>query len=130
MYNLFDTSVLTIYQGNSLELDIYLTETDTGEPVPIEDDAYVLFTVENKNHDVVIQKKLTSSDYDTELDPPAIVCQINMDDTIDLPTGEYMYDCLYVNGDTAVTFVSSSVVISRAIGKYTDSNSTGGAVDG
>lgn len=130
MYNLFDTSVLTIYQGNSLELDIYLTDTDTGEPVPIEDDAYVLFTVENKNHDIVIQKKLTSSDYDAELDPPAIVCQINVDDTIDLPTGEYMYDCLYVNGDTAVTFVSSSVVISRAIGKYTDSNSTGGVVDG
>lgn len=130
MYNLFDTSVLTIYQGNSLELDIYLTDTDTGEPVPIEDDAYVLFTVENKNHDIVIQKKLTSSDYDAELDPPAVVCQINVDDTIDLPTGEYMYDCLYVNGDTAVTFVSSSVVISRAIGKYTDSNSTGGVVDG
>lgn len=130
MYNLFDTSVLTIYQGNSLELDIYLTDTDTGEPVPIEDDAYVLFTVENKNHDIVIQKKLTSSDYDAELDPPAVVCQINVDDTIDLPTGEYMYDCLYVNGDTAVTFVSSSVVISRAIGKYTDSNPTGGVVDG
>lgn len=130
MYNLFDTSVLTIYQGNSLELDIYLTDTDTGEPVPIEDDAYVLFTVENKNHDIVIQKKLTSSDYDAELDPPATVCQINVDDTIDLPTGEYMYDCLYVNGDTAVTFASSSVVISRAIGKYTDSGSTGGAVDG
>lgn len=130
MYNLFDTSVLTIYQGNSLELDIYLTDTDTGEPVPIENDAYVLFTVENKNHDIVIQKKLTSSDYDAELDPPAVVCQINVDDTINLPTGEYMYDCLYVNGDTAVTFVSSSVVISRAIGKYTDSNSTGGVVDG
>lgn len=130
MYNLFDTSVLTIYQGNSLELDIYLTDTDTGEPVPIEDDTYVLFTVENKNHDIVIQKKLTSSDYDAELDPPAVVCQINVDDTIDLPTGEYMYDCLYVNGDTAVTFVSSSVVISRAIGRYTDSNSTGGVVDG
>ena len=130
MYNLFDKSVFTIYQGNSMELDIYLTDSETGEYIPLENDAYVLFTIEDKAHNKVIQKKLTSSDYDAELDPPAVVCQINVDDTIDLPTGEYMYDCLYVNGDTAVTFVSSSVVISRAIGKYTDSNSTGGVVDG
>ncbi len=130
MYNLFDTSVLTIYQGNSLELDIYLTDTDTGEPVLLEDDAYVLFTVENKNHQTVIQKKLTSSDYDMELDPPAIVCTISVDDTIGLPTGEYLYDCLYVSGDTATTFVSSSMVVARAIGKYTDMNSIGGGVNG
>lgn len=130
MYNLFDKSVFTIYQGNSIELNIYLTDSDTGEYVQLDDGSYVLFTIEDKNHNKVIQKKLTSSDYRPELDPPALSCSIEADETINLTSGEYLYDCLYVEGNSVTTFISSTVVIARAIGKYTDVSENGGEADG
>lgn len=130
MYNLFDKSVFTVYQGNSLELDIYLTDSETGECIPLENDAYVLFTIEDMNHNKVIQKKLTASDCEVEGKVPFIACIINAEDTINLITGEYRYDCLYVDGSSVTTFISSTVVVAKAIGKYTDTTSNGGETDG
>lgn len=130
MYNLFDKSVLTIYQGNSMELDIYLTDSETGQYIPLENGAYVLFTIEDKNHNKVIQKKLTESNCTTEGETSVIVCPINADETINLLTGEYVYDCLYVDGSSVTTFISSTVVVAKAIGKYTDELVNGGETDG
>lgn len=130
MYNLFDKSVFTIYQGNSMELDIYLTDSETGEYIPLENDAYVLFTIEDKAHNKVIQKKLTSSNCIIDGEVPVIVCTIDADETINLVTGEYSYDCLYVDGSSVTTFISSTVVVAKAIGKYTDTIVNGGETDG
>lgn len=130
MYNLFDKSVFTIYQGNSLELDIYLTDSETGEYIPLENDAYVLFTIEDRNRNKVIQKKLTASNCETEGEIPFIVCSINAEETMNLITGEYSYDCLYVDGSSVTTFISSTVVVAKAIGKYTDTIVNGGETDG
>ena len=130
MYNLFDKSVFTIYQGNSMELDIYLTDSETGECIPLENGAYVLFTIANRHGEKVIQKKLTESNCVTEGEIPFIVCTIDADETINLLTGEYSYDCLYVDGSSVTTFISSTVVVAKAVGKYTDTPSNGGESDG
>lgn len=116
MYNIFDQSVITVYQGNALLLEITLTDCDSGEPIPVENDDYILLTIVNKRGETVIQKRLTSADYDTE--EHVLHCKIDPADTIDLPTGEYCYDCLYVCGqDTPSTFASGAFIVVRAYGK-------------
>jgi hypothetical protein len=130
MYNLFDKSVFTIYQGNSMELDIYLTDYDTGDYIILENDAYVLFTIKDKSGHLIFQKKLTSSDQITEDKETFLVCTIGADDTLHWITGEYSYDCLYVDGSSVTTFISSTVVVAKAIGKYTDTIVNGGETDG
>ena len=116
MYNIFDPSVITVYQGNALMLEIRLTDPETGHPIPVENDDYILFTVANKNGETVIQKRLTSDNYDPEAE--LLTCRIDPADTMDLPTGEYAYDCLYVCGqDTPSTFASSVFVIVKSYGK-------------
>jgi hypothetical protein len=115
MYNLFDKQVIFCYQGNSMLIEITLTDTETGEPIPVENDDYVLFTVSNKNNNIVIQKKLTQYDYDSE--DECLHCNLDSNETADLPTGEYYYDCLYVCGTQSTTFISSSLVITKAYGK-------------
>lgn len=120
MYGYFDDSVIYLTQGNTLTLEISLMNQDSGDTVFLENDDYILFTVENQNHKKVIQKKLTVSDMDPETG--AVTCTIASSDTVDKPTGEYQFDCLYVTGgDDATTFIRSSIVIQKAIGKYTDS---------
>ena len=118
MYNLFDSQVLKIYQGNSMMLEIAMTDTSTGEPVEMANDDYVLFTVVNKNERVVIEKRLTVNDYDEN--DKVLLCKIDPQDTINLITGEYKYDMLYVCGnDTPTTFMSSTLIITKAYGKIT-----------
>ena len=118
MYNLFDSQVLKIYQGNSMMLEIAMTDTSTGEPVEMANDDYVLFTVVNKNERVVIEKRLTVNDYDEN--DKVLLCKIEPQDTINLITGEYKYDMLYVCGnDTPTTFMSSTLIITKAYGKIT-----------
>lgn len=126
MYGYFDDSVIYLTQGNKLQLEISLKDEETGDAIILEGDNYILLTVENQNHKKVIQKKLTSSDTDPETG--VVTCTISSSETVNMPTGEYPYDCLYVSGgDDATTFAKSSIVIQKAIGKYTDSFEEGGA---
>lgn len=124
MYGYFDDSVIYLTQGNHLELAIEVRNEETGEVIELEEGDYILFTVENKNHRTVIQRKLTMADADPET--KAVNCVISASDTVSLPTGEYPFDCLYVTGgDNATTFIKSSIVIQKAIGKITDSTEGG-----
>ena len=119
MYGYFDDTVIYLTQGNHIELDIEVRDEETGEAIELQNDDYILLTVENKNHKTVFQKKLTI--FDVAPGSKAVTCVISAQDTVSLPTGEYPFDCLYVTGGTnATTFIRSSIVIQKAIGKYTD----------
>ena len=62
MLNVFDGSSLSITQGNSADIAITLTDTDTGEPVELSSGDRVLFMVKSKRGETVIKKVLTAND--------------------------------------------------------------------
>lgn len=118
MFNIFDKQLLKITQGNSVEVLITLTDTDTGLPITIGEGDKVLFTVKNQNGTTVIQKTLTSNDLAE--DGYSIIMTVLPEET-NIMTGEYPYDVLLVTLDgQAVTFISSTVIITPAVGLYTD----------
>ena len=106
-------------RGNSASINITPIDTDTGTPVILQEGDKVLFTVKNQNGATVMKKVLTAADYD-DAEDTSLNCSIEPDDTIDLLTGEYAYDCLLVSGGQAVTFISSSFIIEKALGTYAD----------
>lgn len=117
---LFDGNLITIVKGNSAVIGITVTDTETGDPYILTGDAVVIFTVKNKRGAMVIQKTLTSQDY--EEDQQTLECNLSPSDTVTLLTGEYDYDCLLYSEseNLAVTFISSNLVIEKAVGLYTD----------
>lgn len=125
MRNMFDKSALTVYQGNAMLIEITLTDSETGEPVAIANTDYVLFTVVDMNERVVIQKKLTVEDYDPERQ--VVQCKLEPEDTMQLLTGDYYYDCLYVyDNETPTTVISSQLVVDKAYGKYENGGEASG----
>lgn len=117
---LFDGNLITIIKGNSAVIGITITDAETGDPYILTGDAVVIFTVKNKRGEKVIQKTLTSQDY--EEDQQTLECNLSPSDTVTLLTGEYDYDCLLYSEseNLAVTFISSNLVIEKAVGLYTD----------
>lgn len=119
MFDIFDKNVIRIVRGNSASINITPIDTDTSTPVILSEGDKVLFTVKNQNGATVMQKVLTSANYDDGEDT-SLNCSIEPDDTIDLLTGEYAYDCLLLVGSQAVTFISSAFIIEKALGTYED----------
>lgn len=117
---LFDGNLITIVKGNSAVIGITITDTETGDPYILTGDSVVIFTVKNKRGEKVIQKTLTPQDY--EEDQQTLECNLSPSDTVTLLTGEYEYDCLLYSEseNLAVTFISSNLVIEKAVGLYTD----------
>lgn len=127
MYNLRDSNLIFITRGNSLDIAISLIDNSTGEPYILNDGDSVLFTVKYRGNPV-IKKVLTSADYQSPTDTE-LLCSIEPQETINLITGEHAYDCLLITaGGIANTFVSSTMVVTEAIGTYQDLS--GGATDG
>lgn len=117
---LFDGNLISVVKGNSAVIGITITDAQTGEPYILTGDAVVIFTVKNKKGETVIQKTLTSQDY--EEDEQTLECNLSPSDTVTLLTGEYDYDCLLYSEseNLAVTFISSNLVVEKAVGLYTD----------
>ena len=126
MFNISDCNFISLTRGNSAVIQITPTDSNTGDPIILSDTDRVIFTIKNRRNVTVFQKILTANDY--EEGSTALSCYMDPDDTIDLPTGEYKYDCLFVTDDKqAVTFIQSIFVLTDAYGVYTDA---GGALDG
>lgn len=125
MFDIFDSNVIKITRGNSAALIITPIDNVTGDPYILSEGDVVIFTLQSiKTGEKILQKFLTSENQDDG----NIVCNLEPEDTLDMPTGEYKYDCLLKTNDgQAVTFISSSFVITEAIGVYTDN---GGVNDG
>ena len=120
MYDIFGGNVLNIVRGNSAFIDITPTDAETGNPVILENGDKVLFTVKTRRGETVIQKVLTNLDY-SDPEDYSLNCIIDKDETIDLITGEYRYDCLYMTeAGEAITFISSTLLITEAVGTYKD----------
>lgn len=118
MLNIFDKQLLYITRGNSAEILITLTDTDTGLPIVIGEGDKVLFTVKNQNGVTVIKKVLTNTDLAE--DGHSLIMNILPSET-NITTGEYKYDVLLVTLEgQAVTFISSTMIITDAVGLYTD----------
>lgn len=116
----FADNMIVLTRGNSASIEIVPINAETGDPITLSSDDTVLFTVKNRYDETVIQKMMTGPDQSGD-GSTSIICDIDPDDTIDLPTGEYKYDCLLVTGDgQAITFISSVFIINNAIGVYTD----------
>lgn len=115
MFDIFDKNIINIPRGNSIT--VYVTPIDdlTGSPIIIGDGDSVTLTVATKTGETVIQKTLTSANYDEQIEG-ALICDFVPADTEGLLTGEYPYNCLLrMGGGTRVTFVSSSVIITETI---------------
>ena len=118
MLNIFDAQLIKITKGNSAEVLITLTDSETGLPIVIEEGDKVLFTAKSKNNVTVIQKVLTHADLDT--DGHSLVMTIMPEET-NIETGEYPYDVLLATlSGQVTTFISSVMVITPAVGLYTD----------
>lgn len=118
MFNIFDEQVIRITRGNSADISIKMTDRESGEPIAIGEGDSVLFTVKNQNGDTVIKKVLTESDLSD--DGYSLLISILPEETL-IQTGEYPYDVLYIGIDgSVVTFISSTMVITNAVGIYTD----------
>jgi len=115
-----DANALTLVRGNSAIIDITPINDETKEPIRLEVDDKVLFTIKTHMGTTKLQKTLTSADYSGEQDS-SLKCMIYPNDTIDWGTGEYLYDCLLVTHDgTVTTFMSSTFTLAPALGVYTD----------
>lgn len=126
MFNVFDSNIIKIVRGNSALIDITPIDTETGDPIILESSDKVLFTAKDRNGNTVIQKQLTSQDY-SDPEDTSLNCIIDKEDTVDLLTGEYKYDCLYIYPDgQAITFISSTLIILDAVGTYKDILPSGG----
>lgn len=125
MFDIFDDNLIHLTRGNSATISILPISTDTTEPVILDDGDSVLFTMKDSKGNTVLQKTLTNDDY-SDPEDETIDLLIEPEDTIDLLTGEYKYDCLLLlsNGE-AITFISSTVVIDEAVGTYRDVNGGG-----
>ena len=118
MLNIFDEQLLKITKGNSVEVLITLTDTDTGLPIVIGEGDKVLFTAKNQNGVTALQKILTHTDIAE--DGHSLVMTILPEET-NITTGDYPYDVLLVTLDgQAITFISSTMIITPAVGLYTD----------
>lgn len=119
--DIFDPNFVEVPQGNTKELDITPIDIETLEPVILEEGDVVLFTVVNRRGEKVIQKRLTHEDY-SDPEDTSINCTIEPDDTINLLTGWYSYDCLaLLAGGRCCTFIENSpFLITKSFGKYTD----------
>lgn len=118
MLNIFDAQLIKITKGNSAEVLITLTDSETGIPIVIEEGDKVLFTAKSKNGVMVIQKVLTHADLDS--DGHSLVMTIMPEET-NIETGEYPYDVLLATlSGQVITFISSVMVITPAVGLYTD----------
>lgn len=120
MFDLFDGNVIFITRGNTATIDITPIDSATQNPFILQNGDKVLFTVKDSNRRTVIKKTLTNADY-TDPEDTSLNCTLEAEDTANLLTGDYKYDCLLVTSDgQAVTFISSSFVIKEAVGMYTD----------
>ena len=126
MFYIFSENVIKITKGNSATIDITLVDSDTREHIELSAGDRVLFTVKHRNGKTVIQKTITSADLVPD-ETDIYTCTIEPEDTLELSTGEYDYDCLLLTTDgQAVTFISSKFVVTKAVGLYTDVTNGGG----
>lgn len=117
-------NILKLTRGNSCVIDITPIDAETKQPYILTHGEKVLFTIKDRFNQKTLQKKLTQDDYG---EGTSLNCVIEPSDTIEMPVGEYFYDCLLLTGDgKAITFISSKFIILEAAGYYTD----GGVNDG
>lgn len=119
MLRCLDPNNITITAGNSAVIDITPIDEESGSPIILGDGDKVLFTVKSHLGDTVIQKTLTKDNY-SDPEDTSVNCVLEPDDTIDLYSGEYIYDCILITSEMAVTFISSTFYVNEALGKYTD----------
>lgn len=117
---MFDSNELVITEGNSAIIDITPLDEVTEEAIKLNDGDKVIFTIKTNLGKLLLQKVLTNEDYDSEQDE-SLNCVISPEETLGWGGGTYFYDCLLLYADgTALTFISSTIHIEKAIGKYTD----------
>lgn len=112
---------IVLTQGNSAEIDITPLDED-GEPIELQEGDKVIFKVMWRQRNRILKKELTAADWDSE--EKALKLLLTPEDTVYLPEGNYVYDCLYIFADgSAYTFIDAAVFkIVKAIAKVGDVN--------
>jgi hypothetical protein len=113
------SNYLELTRGNSLLIDITPIDEETSQPIILENDDRVLFTIYNETRNTKLQKTLTKDDY-TDPQDTSLNCLIEPEDTVTWLPGNYPYDCLLYKNSEIVTFISSFIHITEAYGDYTD----------
>lgn len=120
MFEVYNGNKIRLTKGNTVTIDITPIDEETQDPIILVDNDKVLFTIKTSGGRTMLQKTLTKDDYSDEHDT-SVNCVIDASDTIDWETGIYYYDCLlYLTNGDIVTFISSTIQILPALGKYTD----------
>lgn len=115
------TKEIVLTQGNSCKIDITPYDEFTSEPIILQGEDRVIFTIKSPSGRKYFQRILTSEHYDCEEDK-SLNLYLVPEDTIDLQPFSYLYDVLIVfeNGETA-TFIDSSIFkIVQALGTIRD----------
>ena len=119
MYKL-DPNRIVMTEGNSAVIDITPLDEESGDPIKLQNGDKILFTIKTNLGKTKLQKVLTNENYDGEEDT-SIDCVINPEETLGWSAGEYLYDCVLITYDNQVfTFISSTLHIDTAYGKFTD----------
>lgn len=120
MFEIGKNNIITMTQGNSAIIDITPIDVEKGEPIVLKDGDKILFTIKTDCGVMKLQKELTKDDY-SDPEDKSVNCVIHPSDTINWKIGEYLYDCLLItDGGEAITFISSTFKLLRALGKITD----------
>lgn len=120
LFNVFSDSSIMLTKGNSAIIEITPIDAETETPIILTDGDKILFSVKTTIGPIVLQKILTKDDYLEEGDT-YVSCVITPEETINLSSGEYKYDCLlYRNDGTVSTFISSRIKLLNPVGTYRD----------
>lgn len=119
MLRTLDPNAIDITAGNDAVIDITPIDDETELPIVLTNTDTILFTVQDNFGNTLIQKTLTADDYSGPGDT-SVNCVLTPADTIDIYPGVYKYDCMLRTSNLNVTFISSTIQIKEALGKYTD----------
>ncbi len=106
---------IKLIRGNTAFYDIEVYIGD--EPYTLHEDDVIKFTVKkgtDKNCPVILEKKVTALNYDEN---SILKVEFSPEDTIDLKTDRYFYDCAiqFPDGDFYTFISKSDFVITDAI---------------
>lgn len=119
MFEIGKDNEIVLTQGNSAEIDITPLDED-GEPIELQEGDKVIFKVMWGQRNRILKKELTAADWDSE--EKALKLILTPEDTVYLPEGNYVYDCLYIFADgSAKTFIDAATFkVVEAIAKVGD----------
>lgn len=118
MFNV-DGNIISLTKGNTAVLDILPWIDTPDNPVFLEENDKVLFTIKHLFGNVMLQRVLTKSDQNED---GCVKLTIYPEETINMAPAEYTYDVVLIfeSGESYTFIPKSTFQILPAVGTYQD----------